>query len=257
VVVAGRAGARLGDSGATSEQDSGTTARAGRVSRQQLVEELGALGEPRSEAAIRDALLAAYSWFDGVWCDEHCTPSALQTLEFAFATLGVTPPGEVLARTVEFFERLALDLAPEVVPGVSVVLPQLASRYKLAIICDTGYAPATVLRELLLRNDLLDLFSATYFSNERGRSKPDARVFHCVCDELSTRPDEALHVGDSQRTDIAGAQAAGMLAVHFLGANDRDAAVSTGDALIRRFEELPIVLDTLVRATDSRPVRRS
>jgi HAD superfamily hydrolase (TIGR01549 family) len=224
---------------------------------ERLFEELGALGEPRSEAAIRDALLGAYDWFDGVWRTEHRTPGALQTLQFAFATLRVSPPAPVVARVVEFFEQLALDLAPAVVPGVSAVLPRLATRYKLAIICDTGYAPGAVLRELLLRNELLHLFSTTYFSNERGTSKPDARAFHRVCDELSTRPDEAVHVGDSQRTDIAGAQAAGIQAVHFLGASDRDAAVSTADALIRGFEELPIVLDTLVRATDSHPVRRS
>ena len=223
---------------------------------QQLVGELGACGEPRNEAEIGDALLAAYNWFDGVWCNEHRTPSALQTLEFAFATLGFTPPGDVLARTVEFFEHLALDLAPEVVPGVSEVLPRLAAQYKLAIVCDTGYAPGAVLRELLLRHDLLQLFDTTYFSNERGTSKPDARAFHCVCGELGVRPGEAVHVGDSQRTDIVGAQAAGMRAVHFLGANDRDGAVSTADVLIRRFEELPIALDTLVSAGGPRAIRR-
>jgi FMN phosphatase YigB (HAD superfamily) len=223
---------------------------------QLLVEELKALERPRSEAAIRDALRAAYSWFDGVWRNERRTPSALETLEVAFATLGVSPPGKVVARAADFFEHLALDLPPELVPGVPLVLPQLASRYKLAIIADTGYAPASVLRELLLRHDLLRFFSSTYFSNERGRSKPDTRVFGCVLAELGVRPSEAVHVGDSQRTDITGAQAAGMLAVHFLGANDRDAAVSTGDALIRRFEELPVVLGSLVSPSDSRLVPR-
>jgi hypothetical protein len=52
-------------------------------------------------------------------------------------------------------------------------------------------------------------------------------------------------VGDSQRTDITGGQTAGMWTVHFLGANDSDAAVSTADARIRRFAELPVVLDSL------------
>jgi FMN hydrolase / 5-amino-6-(5-phospho-D-ribitylamino)uracil phosphatase len=221
-----------------------------------LFEELDALGEPRSEAAIRDALLAAWNWFNGVWRAEQRTPGAFQMLEFAFATLGVGPPAPVVARVVEFFERLALDLAPAVVPGVSEVLPRLETRYKLAIICDTGYAPGAVLRELLRRHELLHLFSTTYFSNERGPSKPDARAFHRVCDELGVQPGEAVHVGDSQRTDIEGAQAAGMPAVHFLGVNDRDAAASTADALMRSFEELPLALDTLVRAADPRLVGR-
>lgn len=223
---------------------------------QQLVAELDVCGEPRDEAAVRAALLAAYEWFDVVWCDEHRTPSALQTLEQVFATLGVAPPDDVLTRTVRFFEHLVLDLGPEVVPGVSEVLPRLASQYKLAIVCDTGYAPGAVLRELLLRNDLLQLFDTTYFSNERDASKPDVRAFHCVCGELGVRPGEAVHVGDSQRTDIVGAQAAGMRAVHFLGASDRDGAVSTADVVIRRFEELPKALDALAFAGGPCAVRR-
>ncbi len=212
---------------------------------QSLAEELSALDEPRSEVAIGDALRAAYRWFFGVWCDERRTPSAAQTLEVAFAALGVSPPAEVVARAAEFFEQLALDLPPELVPGVPTVLAQLASRYKLAIIADTGYAPGSVLRELLRRHDLLQLFDCTYFSNERGTSKPDRRTFDRVLGELGVQPSEAAHVGDSQRTDMSGARAAGMWAVHFLGANDSDAGVSTGDACIRRFEELPIVLDSL------------
>jgi hypothetical protein len=34
-------------------------------------------------------------------------------------------------------KAVTLDLAPAVVPGLSAVLPRLATRYKLAIICDT------------------------------------------------------------------------------------------------------------------------
>jgi HAD superfamily hydrolase (TIGR01549 family) len=223
---------------------------------QRLVEELEALEEPRSEAAIGDALRAAYRWFDGVWCSEHRTPSAVETLKVAFAALGVSPPGEVVGRAAEFFEQLALDLPPALVSGVPLVLAQLASHYKLAIIADTGYAPGSVLRELLHRHDLLQFFGCTYFSNERGISKPDRRVFHCVLAELGVRPSEAAHVGDSQRTDMVGAQAVGMRAVHFLGANDSDAAVSTGDARIRRFAELPVALDSLLSRGDSRLIPR-
>jgi FMN phosphatase YigB (HAD superfamily) len=151
----------------------------------------------------------------------------------------------VVVRIAEFFAHLALDLPPELVPGVPLVLAQLASRYKLAIIADTGYAPGSVLRELLSRHDLLQFFDCTYFSNERGISKPDPRAFDCVLAELGVQPSEAVHVGDSQRTDITGGQTAGMWTVHFLGANVSDAAVSTADARIRRFAELPVVLDSL------------
>ena len=62
------------------------------------------------------------------------------------------------------------------------------------------------------------------------------------------RAPEAAHVGDIQRTDIAGAQAAGMSAVHFVGANNSDAERSTGDLLVRHFEDLPAALGGLTCA---------
>jgi hypothetical protein len=65
---------------------------------ERLFEELAALGEPRGETAIRDALQAAWHWFNGVWRTEHRTPGALEILLFAFATLGVSPPVPVVAR---------------------------------------------------------------------------------------------------------------------------------------------------------------
>ena len=62
------------------------------------------------------------------------------------------------------------------------------------------------------------------------------------------RPTEAAHVGDIQRTDVAGAQAAGMAAVHFVGANNADAVRSTADVMVRHFDELPPALGGLICA---------
>ena len=69
-----------------------------------------------------------------------------------------------------------------------------------------------------------------------------------MLEELGVRPCEAAHVGDIQRTDVAGAQAAGMSAVHFIGANNQDAARSTADVIVRHFEELPQALGGLICA---------
>jgi HAD superfamily hydrolase (TIGR01549 family) len=182
-----------------------------------IADELAALGTPRSETAVGAALRAAYGWFERIWRGEQRTPSAAETLAVVFATLAVSPPGATQRRVTDAFEQLVLDPPPALVPGVSSSLPQLAAKYKLGIICDTGYAPGRVLRQLLAQQGLLQYFSSVYFSNEGGRSKPDRRVFGRVLAELGVRPDEAAHVGDSMRTDIAGAHQAGMLAIHFIG----------------------------------------
>jgi len=67
-------------------------------------------------------------------------------------------------------------------------------------------------------------------------------------EELGVRPGEAAHVGDIQRTDVAGAQAAGMAAVHFIGANNADAGRSTADVVVRHFDDLPQALGNLICA---------
>jgi putative hydrolase of the HAD superfamily len=95
---------------------------------------------------------------------------------------------------------------------------------------------------------MLEPFSYLFFSNEHGMSKPDPRVFTHTLAQLGVRAGEAAHVGDMQRTDIAGAQAAGMTAVHFVGANNRDAERSTADLVVRHFDELPAALGGLICA---------
>jgi putative hydrolase of the HAD superfamily len=211
-----------------------------------LQRELDDLGLRRTEAHIRDAILTGFDEFDRVWLSEHRTLSAIENVDVILEHLEARPPLPVRERIVTFFERLLLEVPPDLVPGVSAVLPRLAQRYKLAVISDTGYTPGSVLREILQRHDVLQYFDFTYFSNEGGMSKPDRRVFLRVLAELDAAPREAAHVGDMQRTDIAGAQAAGMMAVHFLGVNANDAAESTGDAVIWRFDELPTALGNLM-----------
>jgi putative hydrolase of the HAD superfamily len=50
-------------------------------------------------------------------------------------------------------------------------------------------------------------------SSRAGFAKPDPRIFITALQQLGVTPTEALHVGDSERDDVAGAQAAGLHAV--------------------------------------------
>jgi FMN phosphatase YigB (HAD superfamily) len=213
-----------------------------------LEDALVAAGHTVSGERLTDGLRAAWDHFDVVWAGEHRTPPCAELVDAILAALRVQLPEEPLAELVERFERLVLEVPPEPMPGAVYTMPLLADRFRLAIICDTGYSPGSVLRQLLDRHDLLGYFEYTYFSNEHGVSKPDARAFLHVLEELAVRPSEAAHVGDIQRTDIAGAQAAGMSAVHFVGANNQDVAHSTADVIVSHFEELPGALGGLICA---------
>jgi putative hydrolase of the HAD superfamily len=213
-----------------------------------LEEALGAAGRSVSGEQLAAGLGAAWDHFDAVWVSEHRTPSCAELVDAILTSLRVQLSGEPLDRLVERFERLVLDVPPEPMPGAVYTMPLLADRFRLAIICDTGYSPGSVLRQLLDKHGMLGYFEYTYFSNEHGVSKPDARAFLHVLEELDVRPTEAAHVGDIQRTDIAGAQAAGMSAVHFVGANNKDVAHSTADVIVSHFEELPQALGGLICA---------
>jgi putative hydrolase of the HAD superfamily len=213
-----------------------------------LRDALAAAGLEASDHALGESLRAGWDHFDSVWLHEHRTPACAELVEAILAALGATLPRPVFEEAVGRFERLVLTLPPEPMPGAVYTMPWLAERYRLAVICDTGYSPGTVLRELLERHGLLAYFEYTYFSNEHGMSKPDVRVFVHTLEELGVRPTEAAHVGDIQRTDVAGAQAAGMAAVHFVGANNADADRSTGDVMVRHFDELPQALGSLICA---------
>lgn len=215
---------------------------------QLLARELGALGVRLPRTALADALQSGFDYFDKLWMHEHRTPPCDETVDAVLAALGVSLPEPARARIIDEFEQVLLRISPEPMPGAVYTLPLLAERYKLAVVCDTGYSPGSVLRELLARNDMLRHFDYLYFSNEHGVSKPGRRPFLQTLDHLGVPPSEAAHVGDIQRTDIAGAQAAGMSAVLFIAANNHDAPTTTADLVVRHFDELPAALGGLTCA---------
>jgi putative hydrolase of the HAD superfamily len=59
----------------------------------------------------------------------------------------------------------------------------------------------------------LDGFDAVIVSGEVGHRKPRREIFDLALAELGVSAADALHVGDNQVADVAGAQAAGMVAV--------------------------------------------
>jgi len=76
----------------------------------------------------------------------------------------------------------------------------------------TNGAPDTQRHKLAVLG-IEERFDAVVISGELGVAKPDVAIFRAALDHVGVAPDRALHVGDNLRTDVAGAQAAGLTAV--------------------------------------------
>ncbi|MEZ5125388.1 MAG: HAD family hydrolase [Thermoleophilia bacterium] len=214
---------------------------------QVLAAELARTDQRLPIPVVEEALRTGISFFDEVWYNEHRTPTCAEIVDTILNTLGVRLPRDIVAEVVTQYEEMILELPPEPSPGAGRVVAMLAQQYRLGVICDTAYSPGRVLRQLLSRHFALHDFVYLFFSDEHGMSKPDIRVFGRTLTELHVDARQAAHVGDIQRTDIAGAQAAGMSAVHYIGANSHDAARSTAEVVVRRFDDIPRALGKLPR----------
>ena len=84
------------------------------------------------------------------------------------------------------------------------------------------------------------MFDAIIISGEIGVQKPDASVFALAVRKLSIEAENTWHVGDSLRTDVAGALGAGLTAVWLnrTGASRKDTDPRP-DHEIRSLKELP------------------
>jgi putative hydrolase of the HAD superfamily len=109
------------------------------------------------------------------------------------------------------YEDITLNPPPGLMPHVTdAVTAMKGEGYRLAVICNTGMAGGRVLRQVLERHGLLELFDVTTFSNEVGVGKPHPTIFEQTLTALGDfAPDQALHVGDMEDLDVEGARRAG------------------------------------------------
>jgi FMN phosphatase YigB (HAD superfamily) len=150
------------------------------------------------------------------------------------------------------YEDLTLEYLPNLLDGVGSAVQQLAGKYQIGLICNTGYTGGRVLRQVLARHGLIGYFGVLTFSNELGWLKPDARIFHHTLAELGVPPENAVHIGDTEDADIAGAKEAGMYSARFLPQGDSDGAVTThADLLFSDWFEIDSLLDARQRPAAS------
>lgn len=198
------------------------------------------------ETALLDASLDEVrlcwetSWAEGV----HLHPR--EGAEMLVRALGAEEMDS--ARIAAAFLGAIDDVELELAPGIGEALRELGERgIRIGIVCDVGFSGGASLRNLLDRERLLSHFDGWSFSDETGYYKPAPQGFETALAALEVEPEEAMHVGDLRRTDIAGAAALGMRTGRYRGMHDDPAEGVEGDFVLDSHLELLGVVDRLRR----------
>lgn len=94
-----------------------------------------------------------------------------------------------------------------VLPGATEVVKTLAKKYPLTIISN-GFKEVQYFK--FEHSGLAPYFTHTIISEEVGINKPQPGIFEIALERNGITADEAVMIGDSYSSDIAGAQAAGI-----------------------------------------------
>jgi putative hydrolase of the HAD superfamily len=107
-------------------------------------------------------------------------------------------------------EHAAWGPARQLAATTHALLESLRERgLKLGLVSN-AFDPPHLLHRDLAHFGIAERLDVALFSSEVGRRKPDPEIFQRVLDALGVAPAEALFVGDTLASDIAGAAALGL-----------------------------------------------
>jgi HAD superfamily hydrolase (TIGR01549 family) len=201
-------------------------------------------GSPVSRDALRDAFLRNWEVFEERWAANAGPYTHVHATDFITDHLGVRLVDGLRDRLVSSFDVVGMATPLDLAPGIEACLDALrTSGLRLGIVSDVGMTGAPVLRARLERCGLLDRFDAWGFSDETGWFKPSPEAFLPVLGSLGVGdPSRVAHVGDSRRTDVAGALALGMTAIRYTGFRDDPEDGPDATHVVASHAELPAVL---------------
>ena len=115
----------------------------------------------------------------------------------------------------------------EWLPGAREVLGSLSTHYRVGVVTNS---PADSAEQKIDAAGVNEYAETVVFAGHDTPAKPAAEPFYRALDALSVAPDRAVHVGDSRRSDVAGANAAGLRSVLFAADEaGSEAADGSGD----------------------------
>ena len=166
------------------------------------------------------------------------TQNSSERVETLLDLSGCDIPLSHAEKLADYCDTVALEFRPPVVPGVKDALESLTGKYRLAVICNTGWHSGGTVMKLLEDYGFPKYFTHFTFSNEAGIAKPHKHIFEYTLEKIGIEPVDAAHIGDSEYSDIIGAKKAGMKTILFTGINDRYRDNNTADISISNYDNL-------------------
>ena len=168
---------------------------------------LAAIGRepvPGLTERFRDEYLGA--WFEPGLVEEVEYPAQVRRLLGEF---GIDVDDDALLRFLEA-EHAAWAPARQLADTTHALLESLRERGLRLGLVSNAIDPPDLLHRDLAEFGVAQRLDVAVFSSEVGRRKPDAAIFLRALDLLEVEARDALFVGDTLSTDIAGAAALGM-----------------------------------------------
>ncbi len=183
--------------------------------------------------------------FEKFIIDHRKTQNSMARVRTILKLTGLNLTYEEINEAADYCDKIALEFRPPVIAGVKEMLEAFVDKYKMAVICNTGWHSANTVRNLLGDHDLHQYFSQTTFSDEAGVAKPHKQIFEQTLDALGCSLEEAVHIGDSEYSDIVGAKGANMRAILFAGVNEKYKEENTADFTISSYANLAEILEKM------------
>lgn len=173
---------------------------------------------------------------------EHLEVPSRVRFERALTRLGLSPEAAAAhARPLSLVHMRHLAASVELPPGHLELLAELAPRFRLGLVSNFDHADTA--RGLLDRFGLSPFLDPILISEDFGRRKPHAAIFHAALKRIGASAADTVYVGDSATDDIVGATGAGLRVV-WINAEGRPLppGVPEPTAMIRSLPELSELL---------------
>ena len=163
-----------------------------------------------------------------------------------------------LSRFSDFFVEFQLSLSPNafnhvylealaqqsaLLPGARAVLEELCGQTRLFLVTN-GVEQVQISR--LEKSGLSPFFENVFNSERIGVQKPDPAFFQACFSQIpGFRAERAVLVGDSLRSDILGANQAGIASCWYNPGGTEAGTEASPDCQVRSLEEIPVALTVL------------